>query len=180
MILWNHRWEYDKAPEAVFRVLSDLAARGMEFAVIVAGENYQTVPDAFERGRRELGERILHFGTATEDEYPGLLAAADIVVSTARHEFFGIAVLEAVAAGALPVLPARLSYPELVPATSPFLYGDDDELVERLAWALTHPVERRLAAGQAREHARRFAWPVVAAAYDALLVDAARRRAPMA
>lgn len=140
--------------------------------MIVAGESYQTVPDTFERGRSDLGERIIHFGTATDAEYPALLARADIVVSSARHEFFGVAVLEAIAAGALPLLPDRLSYPELVPSASPFLYGDHDQLVDRLAWAITHPDGRRIAAAQARGHLRRFGWPVVAAAYDALLAEA--------
>ena len=38
------------------------------------------------------------------------------MLSTARHEFFGVAVVEALLAGCLPWLPDRLSYPELLPA----------------------------------------------------------------
>ena len=47
--------------------------------------------------------------------YLQALAGCDWVTSTARHEFFGIAVTEAMLAGCLPWLPNRLSYPELVP-----------------------------------------------------------------
>ena len=36
-------------------------------------------------------------------------------MSTARHDFFGVAISEAIASGARPVLPKRLAYPELVP-----------------------------------------------------------------
>lgn len=169
VVVWNHRWEYDKDPDAFFAALGAVAARSVAFDVIVAGQQYQTVPEVFERARRDLGDRIVHFGTATDDEYPSLLARADVVVSTAQHEFFGVAVVEAVAAGAMPLFPDRLSYPELVPSPEPFLYRSHDELVERLVWALTSPEERWAAARRARSYVERFAWPTVAAAYDELL-----------
>ena len=37
-----------------------------------------------------------------------------MIVSTADHEFFGISVVEAISAGASPLLPERLSYPEIL------------------------------------------------------------------
>jgi glycosyltransferase involved in cell wall biosynthesis len=169
VVLWNHRWEYDKHPDAFFAALAALADAGVAFSVILAGASPPRAPQAFERARTRLGPRVIHFGTASDEEYPALLAAADVVVSTARHEFFGLAVVEAVTAGALPVLPARLSYPELVPRRDPFLYEDHEDLVRRLRWALTHPAARRTAAREAQAYARRFAWPAVAARYDDLL-----------
>jgi glycosyltransferase involved in cell wall biosynthesis len=54
------------------------------------------------------------------DEYHRWLSAADIVVSTAEHEFQGLAVMEAVISGCLPLAPDRLVYPELYPQQ--FLY----------------------------------------------------------
>ena len=39
-------------------------------------------------------------------EYLELIGTCDVVASTARHEFFGIAVAEAMAAGCAPLLPA--------------------------------------------------------------------------
>lgn len=174
VVLWNHRWEYDKNPNAFFDALDAVAAAGVEFAVAVAGERYTTEPPEFAAAGARLGDRVVHWGTAPDDEYPDLLAAADVVVSTARHEFFGVAVVEAIAAGALPLLPNRLSYPELVPAADPFLYEDDGHLAQRLCWALTRHDERRAAAETARRHVQRFDWPTVAAAYDDLLADARR------
>jgi glycosyltransferase involved in cell wall biosynthesis len=181
VVLWNHRWEYDKDPEAFFGALAEVAAEGIDFRLVVAGERYQTVPPVFEKARHDFADRLLWFGTAPADEYPGLLRRADVVVSTARHEFFGVAVLEAVTAGALPLLPRRLSYPELVPAADPYLYDDDTTtgagptLVDRLRWALTDPPARRTAATAATAHAARFAWPNVAPDYDTLLTAVARR-----
>ena len=171
VVLWNHRWEYDKDPAAFFGALRRLAADGVDFRLIVAGEAYQTVPAEFAQARADFADRILWFGTAPPDEYPALLRRSDVVVSTARHEFFGVAVVEAITAGALPVLPSRLSYPELVPDPS-YLY---DDLVDRLRWALTDHEGRRAAAALAAKHVEQFAWPVVAPRYDALLATLPNR-----
>jgi glycosyltransferase involved in cell wall biosynthesis len=170
VVLWNHRWEYDKDPAAFFAALEDVAAAGVEFRLIVAGGSYQTVPPDFASAQRRFADRIVWFGTAGDADYPAVLRQADVVVSTARHEFFGVAVVEAVAAGALPLLPARLSYPELVPEPhGTYLYPDASGLVERLRWALTDHARRRAAAAVARKHVERYGWRHVAPRYDRLL-----------
>jgi glycosyltransferase involved in cell wall biosynthesis len=179
VVLWNHRWEYDKDPAAFFAALDAVAGAGVEFGLIVAGGSYQTVPPEFDAARRRFADRIISFGTATDDDYPDLLRRADIVVSTAHHEFFGVAVAEAVAAGALPVLPNRLSYPELVPEPhDTYLYDGDDPagLVDALRWALTDHPGRQAAAAIARKHVQRFDWPTVAPRYDELLSELAAGR----
>lgn len=173
VVLWNHRWEHDKDPDAFFAALAEVSARGVDFELTVAGPRFATAPDAFDRARRQLATHIGHYGPASADDYPALLARADVVVSTARHEFFGVAVAEAIAAGALPLLPDRLAYPELVPSSRPYLYRDRAELIDRLCWALTEPDPRRVAAATARHHIGRFAWPTVAPRYDRLLDEMA-------
>lgn len=169
-VLWNHRWEHDKDPDAFADAVAAVAARGVDFRLILAGQQFQAVPEALTRLRHgPLAERIVHDGTAPGDTYPALLAQADVAVSTARHEFFGVSVVEAVAAGALPLLPHRLAYPELVPGPAPYLYGSPAELVDRLVWALTDRDGRRRSADAARHHVQRFGWSVVAPRYDDLL-----------
>lgn len=173
-VLWNHRWEHDKDPDAFADAVEAVAARGVDFRLLLAGHRFQAVPDGLDRLRRgPAAGRIVHDGTAAPGDYPALLARADVVVSTARHEFFGVAVAEAVAAGALPLLPHRLAYPELVPTPHPYLYASPPELVDRLCWALTDDPGRRRAAHAARRHVQRFAWPAVAPRYDELLASVA-------
>lgn len=142
-ILWNHRWEHDKDPARFVAAMTRLAATERRFELVVAGSH---LPD--ERVLADLGplrERTVHVGTATEAGYPQLLRGCDLVVSTARHEFYGVAVAEAMAAGAVPVLPRGLAYDELVPAPlqDEVLYRDDAELDLLLARGLDDAARRR-------------------------------------
>ncbi|MCA9773549.1 MAG: glycosyltransferase, partial [Myxococcales bacterium] len=92
---------------------------------------------------------------------------------------FGLAVVEAMGAGAVPLLPARLSYPEIVPRGlhAALLYADAEDLAERLAAFLEAP--QRLDAPRPRvaAAARRFDWRRLIDRYDRLF-DADARRAP--
>ena len=130
VIIWNHRWEHDKNPDEFFEVLGEIKDRGGNFGLIVLGESYKNMPHCFELARERFRDEIIHFGYAeSKDDYATWLIKGDIVISTAQHEFFGISVLEAVRAGCTPLLPERLSYPELFPKQ--YLYGDG-ELPDKL------------------------------------------------
>jgi glycosyltransferase involved in cell wall biosynthesis len=171
LILWNHRWEYDKNPDAFVAAVDALAADGLPFRLAIAGQRFTNVPPALDGARVRHAGRLVHFGTASPDDYLGLLRRADVVVSTALHDFFGLAVVEAMAAGALPVLPRRLAYPELVPPeiAARWLYDDDRQLVDRLHRAVVDDAARLHDAAAVRAHVHRFRWPHVAREYDALI-----------
>ena len=89
-----------------------------------------------------------------------MLGLGDIVVSTARHEFFGIAVIEAVRAGCVPLLPDRLSYPELFDCR--YLYRENS-----LARMLEAEIGkgRRLERSEAKNMTDRFSWRRLAGDY---------------
>lgn len=180
VVLWNHRWEYDKDPASFFTAMDEVERAGVDFRLAVAGQSFQSVPREFDDARRRFADRLVHFGTATEAEYRRLLARADVVVSTAQHDFFGLAVAEAVAAGALPILPRRLSYPELVSPNlaDRCLYPDGELPTAALVRALGDRAALEQDAGTARRHVARFSWLTLIGAYDDLLEAAANRRAP--
>ena len=114
-LVWNHRWEYDKGPDRLLAILRALRDAGQAFRISVVGQQFRAAPEAFELIRSEFPEALVHFGfLASEDEYQRLLGEADLVLSTALHDFQGLAVLEGMAAGATPVVPDRLAYPEYV------------------------------------------------------------------
>lgn len=114
-LLWAARWEHDKGPEELFAALERLGQGGVDFRLSVLGQSFREVPDVFARARRRFAGRLDHWGyLESRRAYGTALAAADVAISTARHEFFGLAVLEAVAAGCRPLVPRRLAYPEVL------------------------------------------------------------------
>lgn len=137
-VLWNHRWEYDKNPDTFFEVLFDLDRAGLDFGLIVLGESFRESPAIFKAAEKILHKHIRHYGYAADrGEYVSFLRQADIVISTSIHEFFGLAVLEAIGCGCSPLLPRRLSYPELIPPSchAEVFYNSDKDLRQRLtAW----------------------------------------------
>ncbi|MEM6644662.1 MAG: DUF3524 domain-containing protein [Bacteroidota bacterium] len=183
IVLWNQRWEYDKNPEAFFRLMNRLDDIGCTFRLILAGERFEEQPPEFERAFKRYAERILHYGYAENfEEYSRLLHRADLVVSTSIHEFFGIAVMEAIYCGCHPLLPNRLSYPELIPETlhhpllhAPILYDDDDELF-RVMVRILKGEERPLPVSTLKDIPERLDWRTHGADYDSLFSDVAARR----
>ncbi|MGD2206521.1 MAG: DUF3524 domain-containing protein, partial [Anaerolineae bacterium] len=96
LVLWNHRWEYDKDPETFFRAMYALADEDLDFGLVLLGESFRNQPEEFLKARERLPNRIAHFGYAEDTtSYARFLWQADVVVSTAIHEFFGSAVIEA-------------------------------------------------------------------------------------
>ncbi|MEE2756868.1 MAG: DUF3524 domain-containing protein [Myxococcota bacterium] len=131
LIIWNHRWEHDKDPETFFRVMMTLNERKTPFRLAVCGETYRQAPRIFAEARKALDERIVSWGYLDErSQYEQLLTRADIAVSTAAHEFFGISMIEAVHFGCRPLVPDRLSYQELFPAE--YRYVDETHLLDTL------------------------------------------------
>jgi len=171
LILWNQRWEYDKDPETFFRALFALAEEGLDFRVALAGKNYRQPAPEFEVARERLGARVVHFGFAGEAQYQSLLSQADVVVSTAIHEFFGVSIVEAIYCGCFPVLPRRLAYPEIIP--QPYheacLYDDFEGLLAHLRRNLAHPDQARALAEELYPAVARFDWAEMGPRYDEAL-----------
>jgi len=196
LVLYSQRWEYDKNPSELLEALYALQEDGIAFRVALCGENQRREPTEFLAARDRLGDRLVQFGRADERRYRQLLREADIVVSTARHEFFGIAVAEACAHGAFPVLPRRLAYPELIPVEyhEACLFDGDGssgeerphdrekreprgrDLKGRLRFAIEEVPMRRKAAEAIARSMHRFAWTSLAPQYDAALESLPERR----
>ena len=114
-VVWPHRWEHDKGPDRLL-ALAERCTQPLNLRWTLLGQQFRRMPPAMEAFLERFADRIDHAGYEPDRAaYWRRLAACDWVVSTARHEFFGVAVVEAMFAGCLPWLPDELSYPELVP-----------------------------------------------------------------
>lgn len=175
-ILWNQRWEYDRNPSAFFRLVDRLDEAECDFALILAGEQFEEVPAEFRQAIQRHKDRIVHCGFLEHRaDYVSMLRRADFVVSTSTHEFFGVAIQEAIHCGCHPLLPNRLSYPELIPKalrTSPrhagILYDDDDELFE-IAQSILTGEKQRLDEAELRQITTPFDWRRQAPKFDDLI-----------
>lgn len=114
-VVWPHRWEHDKGPDELLEIATRFS-EPLNLRWTILGWQFPTAPPAMIEFERRFADRIDHIGfEPSRSRYWEHLASCDWVLSTARHEFFGIAVVEALLAGCLPWLPNRLSYPELLP-----------------------------------------------------------------
>jgi glycosyltransferase involved in cell wall biosynthesis len=175
-IIWAARWEHDKNPDDFFAALRILRQQNIDFRISVVGEQFRDVPPIFEQAQREFADIIDRWGyQPTREDYLRALQDADIFVSTAHHEFFGISTAEALAAGCYPLLPRRLAYPELLnldedPAAAAFFYdGTPADLAAELAQLAARRTRDTLwppAAPSATALTQRFLWPRRAADMD--------------
>ena len=172
LIIWNHRWEFDKNPDAFFQALDAMLAKGRDFRLALLGESSRTVPSCFASARQRYGRRIVHVGyVPSREAYVQWLRQGAIVISTALQENFGIAVVEAIRFGCIPLLPSRLSYPEIIPEAfhAHVLYDDQTALQEKLSARLCdlqhfQSLRRDLSAAMGR-----FAWENSIDRFDAVL-----------
>jgi glycosyltransferase-like protein len=166
-------------PEAMRRLTDAGAGSGRPARLVIAGGetlfDYRDYRAAFDRACAGHGVEPLVLGPVDHDELPALVAMADVFAFPSEREGFGLAALEALAAGVptvmsdLPVLrevfdgAVRFAPRPLTPA------GLADALAEALdADHADHagPDHRRREAGRALAHAHR--WDAAARAHLAL------------
>ena len=170
LILWNHRWEYDKNPREFFQALYILQDKNIDFEVAVLGESYQKMPEVFTEAKVRLADRIVHWGYVEKfSDYAGWLWQADVLPATSIHDFFGVSVVQAIYCNCFPLLPKRLAYPEHVTANfhDRCFYRSFDDLVVQLEGACLGVESLRQEKLQTMvDH---YDWRKMVAVYDDLL-----------
>ncbi|XP_035208966.1 glycosyltransferase-like domain-containing protein 1 isoform X2 [Stegodyphus dumicola] len=161
-------WEHDKDPETFFSVIFRLKDSGEDFYLSVIGETYSEKPKIFEEAELRLRENIINWGyKESKTEYFQVLHSADVAVSTAVHEFFGVSMIEAAYFGCYPLCPKKLAYPEIYP--DKYLYNTPNQLYKRLKYFCKNPLA-------ARNHKNevdfsKFSWETMKTQYMKIFTD---------
>jgi glycosyltransferase involved in cell wall biosynthesis len=169
LIIWNHRWEYDKKPEFFFDALTALKEKNIPFSLALLGERYDIFPDIFKQAKEKFKDEIVVYGyVESRKEYINWLQKGAIVLSCAIQENFGISIVEAARFGCIPLLPDRLSYPEIMPQKlhSRVLYQTKQDLVEKLADRLINYQDYLLLQKTLSMKMEQFSWEIIVRQYD--------------
>ncbi|MFI9639353.1 glycosyltransferase [Micromonospora sp. NPDC051925] len=154
------RLSTEKRPDLAVDALAALRRAGVPAVLVMAGDG---------PSRRALADRAaglpVHFTGFLPDRsaVAALLATADVVLAPGPVETFGLAGLEALAAGTPVVVNAASALPEVVGPAGIAAYGTPTALADAVVRVLDRPEPARRAA--ARTRAEQFSWPASVAGF---------------
>jgi len=169
IILWNHRWEYDKGPDVFFDTLYRIKKTGIKFSLVVLGEKYTEYPDCFKLAESKFKDEILYMGYCKSNKnYKNWLRKADVIPVTSIQDFFGISVVEAIAYHTYPILPNRLAYPEIMDIDSnpEIFYNSKNELYKKLLYYLKNYKKLNQSCLKYSSIANKYSWNNIIEMYD--------------
>ena len=167
LIIWNHRWEYDKNPETFFQLLFDLEANGYHYEVAILGERYNKYPKVFDEAKQRLGEKVVRFGyVETKEAYKKWLLKADIIPVTSNQDFFGESLVKAMYYNCYPLVPNRLVFPEHFPENTSvdFVYTSYSDLLKKMEHLIENIEITRTT--KVSSLVEKYSWSNIAEHYD--------------
>lgn len=107
-LLYFGRWSVNKGIVETLQVLAALCAQqpATPWQLIIAGREYDLTADTIRAHATQLGigERITIHAAPTNEDLRRLISQASYFICMSHHEGFGIAPIEAMSAGLLPIL----------------------------------------------------------------------------
>ncbi|MGP8109212.1 MAG: glycosyltransferase family 4 protein [Thermoplasmata archaeon] len=121
-----------------------------------------------------IGDRAMFLGKVSDEEREILLSGASVFVLPSVVEPFGIAALEAMAAGVPTIVSKTSGVAEISSGTFRVDFWDVDEFASRIAELLEYPTLRRTMGEEGRWEALREGWPERARETVAVYLEAMR------
>ncbi|MCE9637918.1 MAG: glycosyltransferase family 4 protein [Planctomycetes bacterium] len=161
-----------KNVDVVLDAVERLAERGRDVPVLALAGRVGWMSDAV-IARAKASPRVRWLGEIADDDLPPLLAGAQVFLSPSSYEGFGLAVAEAMAAGAAVIGGSGSSLDEVVGDAGLLVPPKDaDALADALDGLLANDARRRALAAAGRERCSRFTWDATAKATRAAYVRA--------
>lgn len=170
-LIYFGRFSNNKRLEDLYALLRSLHSASTDWRLIIAGREFDIT--AFDlrnlAAKYQLGDHVSVHANPTDVELRGLIGNASYYICLSEHEGFGIAALEAMSAGLIPILSDIPPFRKLVEKTGMGMLVDSADLAESAAKTLrldeavtSNPAAHR---ESARAAALPYSWDHVVARY---------------
>lgn len=172
VLLYFGRWSSNKGIPESMQLLKTLLSEDPQWKLIIAGREYDYNTSQLQQMARELGiEHAIDIAPNPSDiELRSLMSQASYFICLSRHEGFGLAAVEAMSAGLIPLLSKIPPYIKLAQETEvPLLIDSDLKIGAEAIIALHSKSEAQYQElrNLAMTRVRIFSWRNVVAAYAA-------------
>ncbi|MGP8130769.1 MAG: glycosyltransferase family 4 protein [Thermoplasmata archaeon] len=160
IVLYVGRLAMMKGVDTFLRAAAQVVPSFADVLFVIAGEGPEYERLIQLAARLGIGDRVMFLGKVSEEEREVLLAGASVFVLPSVVEPFGIAALEAMAAG-VPTIVSKTSGVAEVSRGAVFKvdFWDVDEFASRISELLEYPTLRATMGDQGRWAALREGWP---------------------
>jgi len=158
-VLYVGRLAAMKGVDTFLRAAARIAEKIPDVLFVIAGEGPEYARLIHLATRLEIGERVMFLGKVSDEEREMLLSGASVFVLPSVVEPFGIAALEAMAAGVPTIVSKTSGVAEVSSSSFRVDFWDVDEFASRIAELLEYPTLRSTMGEQGRWEALREGWP---------------------
>ncbi len=158
IVLYLGRLAAMKGVDTFLRAAARIASREPKPLFVVAGEGPEFPRLLILAAHLGLSDRVLFLGWVTEEERTTLLASASVFVLPSIVEPFGIAALEAMAAGIPAIVSKTSGVAEITDSVFTVDFWDIDEFASRISELLEYPALRRAMGEAGRRSVSREGW----------------------
>jgi glycogen synthase len=174
VVLYVGRLAAMKGVDTFLRAAARVVTVVPDVLFVIAGEGPEYPRLVQLAARLGVGERVMFLGKVSEEEREVLLAGASVFVLPSVVEPFGIAALEAMAAGVPTIVSRTSGVAEISSSTFRVDFWDVEEFASRIAELLEYPTLRAAMGEQGRWEALREGWPERARETVTVYLDAMR------
>ncbi|MGA8302196.1 MAG: glycosyltransferase family 4 protein [Thermoplasmata archaeon] len=176
VVLYVGRLAAMKGVDTYLRAAARLVPTFPDVLFVVAGEGPEYSRLIQLAAALEIGDHVMFLGKVTEEERELLLAGSSVFVLPSVVEPFGIAALEAMAAGVPTIVSKTSGVAEISSGSFRVDFWDADEFASRIAELLEYPTLRSAMGEQGRWEALREGWPERARETVGVYLEAMRPR----